>query len=54
MKKKGQSILEYAIVLAAVIAVITLVARGMLSETLQGALETATDRIATEAEDLSK
>jgi len=49
MRRRGQSTTEYAILLAVVIAVITFVVRGSLKQNLQGALQKASDRIATEA-----
>jgi len=48
--KRGQSTLEYVIVLAAIIAVVTLVVRGVLTTNVTNALNSAAGRIASAAE----
>ncbi|MCM8792483.1 MAG: hypothetical protein NC826_05035 [Candidatus Omnitrophica bacterium] len=48
--RRSQSTLEYVIVLAAIIAVITVVARTYLANKVKSALQKAADRIQTEAE----
>lgn len=54
MKKRGQSTLEYAIILAVIIGVIVLIGRGVFKDALTNALNTATCRIDTEAAGLSR
>jgi Flp pilus assembly pilin Flp len=51
-KKKAQSIIEYAIVLAVVVTLITVVARGVFRNNLETSLNNAANRIGTEAQDL--
>jgi hypothetical protein len=54
MRRKGQSTLEYAIILAVIIGVIVLVGRGLFRTTLTDSLNTATNRIATESQGLAQ
>lgn len=54
MAKRGQSTLEYAIILAVIIAAVVLVGRGAFRQALVGALNTASNRISTEAADLAR
>ena len=49
MRKIGQSTLEYAIILAVIIAAIVLIGRGVFRTALEGALNKASNRITTEA-----
>lgn len=49
MEKKGQSTLEYAIILAIIIAAIVFIGRGVFKSALQNALDTASIRINSEA-----
>ena len=53
VRRKGQSIIEYAIVLAVVIGLITVVARGVFKNNLETSLNNAANRIGTEAAALS-
>lgn len=52
MRKRGQSILEYAIILAIIIAAVVTIGRTVFKPALEGALTNASDRISTEAEGL--
>jgi hypothetical protein len=49
MNKKGQSVLEYVIILTAVIAVILIFANGFLRARVQGTLEHAAQGMENEA-----
>jgi Flp pilus assembly pilin Flp len=49
MEKRGQSTLEYAIILAVIIAAVVLIGRGVFRTALEGALTSASNRINTEA-----
>ncbi len=49
MEKRGQSTLEYAIILAVIIAAVVLIGRGVFRTALEGALTNASSRITTEA-----
>ncbi len=49
MRKRGQSILEYAIILAIIIAAVVIVGRTIFRPALEGALTNASNRITTEA-----
>lgn len=49
MRKTGQSTLEYAIILAIIIAAVVAIGRGAFDTALRGALQRASDRIGTEA-----
>jgi hypothetical protein len=54
MRRKGQSTLEYAIILAVIIGVIVLVGRGLFSTKLTDSLNAASNRIGTESSGLAK
>lgn len=54
MKRKGQATLEYAIILAVIIAAVVLVGRGVFRTQLETALNASANRIGTEALGLSK
>jgi len=53
VRRKGQSIIEYAIVLAVVIGLITVVARGVFRSNLETSLNNAANRIGSEGAALS-
>jgi Flp pilus assembly pilin Flp len=52
MNKRGQSTLEYAIILAVIITAIVFIGRGIFRNALQNALTSASNRIANEATNL--
>lgn len=52
MRKRGQAVLEYTIILAIIIAVVVAVGRTLFQPALEGALTNASERIEIEAEGL--